>query len=1171
MRCSKCGTNNPSTNNFCAKCGNALAKQCAKCKAENPPTSDFCGKCGARLTNGVGAAAATSSLPRAAADDVRVAPEPTVADPGALEGERKTVTALFADIKGSMELMEDLDPEEARAIVDPALKLMIDGAHRYDGKIVQSTGDGIFALFGAPVAHEDHPQRALYAALRMQEELKRYSDRIRSEGRIPIQVRVGVNTGEVVVRSIRTDEAHTEYTPIGHSISLAARMEALAPIGSIAATDQTRKLCEGYFTFKSLGPTKVKGVSEPVSVYEVTGLGPLRTRLQRSAARGLTKFVGRRREMDALRHALEQAEAGHGRIVAAIAEPGVGKSRLFYEFKAVSQSGCMVLETFSVSHGKASAYQPVIELLCNYFRIGDEDDDRSRREKVAGRLTILDPSLDDTRPYIFALLGITELAEPHRQWEQNLDRLDEYLKQLQKNDPLAQMDPQIQHRRTLDAIKRILLRESLNQPLMVIFEDLHWIDEQTQGFLNLLADSLGTAKVLLMVNYRPEYSHQWNGKTYYTQLRLDPLGRESAEEMLSALLGDGKDLAPLKRLIIERTEGTPFFMEEMVQALFEEGVLQRNGTVKLARSMSAVKVPATVQAVLASRIDRLPAQEKQLLQTLAVLGREFPLGLVRKVWQHPHPRGTALAQQGASAAPLALSREQAGEGESELERMLSHLQLGEFIYEQPAVGDVEYVFKHALTQEVAYNSVLIERRRLLHESTGRAIESLFAERLDEHLEALAHHYSRASNGQKAAHYLRLAGQRAAQQSAFTHAIAQFRAALELLRNLPADHERLREELATELALAGTLLSYQGYGVTMEVERSYLRAREIATQLDDKSALLEVLGGLTIFYRFRLEMEKSRALGEEFLGHARAYAPDSLGTAHSSLAQTLPFLGEFELARHHYEQARSSGKFIRTAVGANAQPVLLAVGARILWILGYPAQALELNRQAVDLARREGHAHPILVALFLWTDLHRWLRDRSTVLKGAEELLARADEQGMSYVSASATALRGWALADGGSTHEGLAEMHRSLGAFDQAGWRVRTLECAALAEMYGRAGEIEAGLDLIERALDQVAVIGERISEAELHRIKGELLLIENATNQREAEKCFRTAIEIAQRQKAKSWELRATTSLARLLAQQGRQSEAHAMLAEIYGWFTEGFDTADLKDAKAILDELSA
>jgi class 3 adenylate cyclase len=405
-----------------------------------------------------------------------------------IDGERKTVTALFADIKGSMDLMEDLDPEEARAIVDPALKLMIDVVHRYGGYVVQSTGDGIFALFGAPAAHEDHPQRALYTAVRMQEEMRRYGDRMRAEGQTPIHVRIGINTGEVVVRSIQTGDGHAEYTPIGHSTSLAARLQTLATPGSTVISGYTRRFVEGYFQLKHLGPTRVKGVSEPVEVFEVTGLGPLRTRLQVAAKRGLTRFVGRERQMDALKHVADQARAGRGQIVAAMADPGVGKSRLFHEFKLVSQSAWMTLEGFSVSHGKATAYLPVLDLLHQYFAIETADDTRKRREKVGGKVLMLDRSLEDTLPYLFALLGLSE-----------------------RDDEIAQIGPQVRRRRMCEAIKRILLRESLNQPLIVIFEDLHWIDGETQSLLNLLADSLATARILLLVNYRPEYRHDWGG------------------------------------------------------------------------------------------------------------------------------------------------------------------------------------------------------------------------------------------------------------------------------------------------------------------------------------------------------------------------------------------------------------------------------------------------------------------------------------------------------------------------------------------------------------------------------------------------------------------------------------------------------------------------------------
>jgi class 3 adenylate cyclase len=386
MRCAKCGFENPDGAKFCIECASPFARRCSSCGTENPPRAKFCLEC----SKPIGLLPADSLGPReSSTSSVRVS---NTAGDAPLDGERKTVTALFADIKGSMDLMEDLDPEEARAIVDPALKLMIDAVHRYDGYIVQSTGDGIFALFGAPVAHEDHQQRALYAALRMQEEIKRFAERLRADKGLNLQVRVGANSGEVVVRSIQTGQ-HAEYTPIGHSTSLASRLQTLATPGAIAISEGLRKLIEGYFTLKALGPARIKGVSEPINIYEVMGLGPLRTRLQRAVGRGLTKFVGREREMEVLKHAADQAKSGRGQIVAAMADPGVGKSRLFFEFKATSQTGWMVLETFSVSHGKASAYLPVIDLLRNYFRIASEDDERTRREKVAGKITILDRTL----------------------------------------------------------------------------------------------------------------------------------------------------------------------------------------------------------------------------------------------------------------------------------------------------------------------------------------------------------------------------------------------------------------------------------------------------------------------------------------------------------------------------------------------------------------------------------------------------------------------------------------------------------------------------------------------------------------------------------------------------------------------------------------------------------
>jgi len=1111
MRCSKCGFENPAGMKFCGQCTAALALVCPKCHCENPPGFKFCGQCTTALAPAtVGPAPSRSPVTVREADDAAT-----------LEGERKTVTALFADIKGSMELIEDLDPEEARRLVDPALNLMMDAVHRYEGYVAQSTGDGIFALFGAPVAHEDHPQRALHAARRMQEDLKRYADKVREQGQPPLSVRVGVNSGEVVVRSIQTGDARTEYTPIGHSISLAARLQALAAPGSVVIGESVQKFVEGYFQLKALGASRIKGVSEPVNVYEVTGLGPLRTQLQRSVGRGLTKFVGREREMEALRHAAEQAKSGRGQIVAAMAEPGVGKSRLFFEFKATSKSGWMVLETVAVSHGKASVYLPVVDLLRNYFRIANEDDERTRREKVAGRITILDRSLEDTLPYLFSLLGIVE-----------------------GDDPLAQMDGQIRKRRTLEAIKRIVLRESLNQPLMLIFEDLHWIDEHTQELLNLLADSIATAKFLLLVNYRPEYTHQWNSKTYYTQLRLDPLGKASAEEMLSALLGDGKDLIPLKRLIIERTEGTPFFMEEIVQALFEDGVLQRNGAVKLARSMNAAKVPATVQAVLAARIDRLPAQEKELLQTLAVLGREFRLGLVQRVTRKP---------------------------EDELERMLSRLQAGEFIFEQPAAGDAEYTFKHALTQEVAYNALLVERRRVLHECAGDAIEVLYFARLDDHLAELAHHYGRSANLRKAVHYLRQAGNQALERSAYSEGRILLSRGLELLKELPDDTQRAREEIGLQTALAWLLFAMGAPGGS-EREAAVLRASELCERLGDDARLVEALTFLSNVRVNRAELQPARDLAEQAVAMAELVEnPGIVARAHYQLGQVFFYQGAYAASREQLEQAHElfgpgpyRNFFDAWYARWNAYYMVLVAA-----VSGYPDTALKRSREALSAARRSSDPDSIGVALHCHASLIWVLGDPRMALGTAEELLALSAEHDMPLLMLIGSCWRGWALAAHGQVEEGITALQRARAASAEAAL-VLLMVLHVLAEVYLWGRRSDEGLDAVADGLAQVRKTGAGSLEPELHRIKGDLLLLQGPPNAVEAERCFRQAVKITRDQSNRLWKLRATTSLARLLRDTGRRAEARSMLADIYGWFTEGFDTADLKDAKALLDELA-
>ena len=1159
MDCPHCGYHNKDGAKFCNECGNQLPLACRACSTENPPQSKFCNECGAALAGQVpspkpvlpapvpqaqvsiveGSRTQSQEIQPHALSPISYTPPHLVERIRAAaftDGERKTITALFADLKGSTALIEGLDPEEARAILDPALQVMMDAVHRYEGYVAQALGDGIFALFGAPIAHEDHPQRALYAALRMQEEMRRYGDQIRLKHGMPLAMRVGINTGEVVVRSIRKDDLHTDYVPVGHSTNLAARMEQMATPGSILITAYTHKLTDGYFAFKNLGQTQIKGVEEPLNVYEVLGAGPLRTRLQVAARRGLTRFIGRQSELGQLHKALEQAKAGQGQIVGVMGEPGLGKSRLFYEFKLLSPAGCLVLEAYSVSYGKASAYLPVIELLKSYFRIETQDDERTRREKVGGKVLMLDRSLEDILPYLLTLLGLEDPTAT-----------------------LHQMDAQIRRRRTFEALKQLFLRESLNQPLVLIFEDLHWIDSETLGFLDALSESVASAKLLLLTNYRPEYRHEWGSKNYYTQLRLAPLGRAEAKELLTFLLGNDSSLTGLKRLVLEKTQGTPFFMEEVVQTLAEEGVLSgERGQYRLVSAPAGIHLSPTVQGVLAARIDRLSAEEKALLQHLAVIGREFPLSLVRQVIGHP---------------------------EEDLYRLISALQTKEFLYEQPAFPEVEYLFKHALTQEVAYNSVLLERRKVLHEHTARALETLRLERLEEYYPELAHHYSRSGNAEKAIEYLHKAGQQATQRSANVEAITYFTTALELLPTLPVSQERTRRELTLQLALGVPLQATKGFG-SPEVGHTYERAHALCVELGHIPQLFPIVRGLCVFHNIQANLHKGYALAQQLLTLAEQAGGAGLQVeAHLALGAPLYWRGEFAAARTHFEAALaryepSHHREHLRLYGRDSRVFGLEYLARTMWCLGYPDQARQRAHEAVIWAQELGHAHSLTWALTtsLWIRLFRqeWREAREPI----DAVLAFATDHGFSVWVAHSRVNRGWLLVQQGQPHAGITELQHGLSGLRTTGTIVfEPFAHAPLVEAYGQTGQYEKGLQMVGEALHFADRHDDRVLEAEIHRLQGELLLAQEdgrllADRVRgktdEAEVCLRKAIELSQRQQAKSLELRASVSLARLWQQQGKTTEAHQMLSIIYNWFTEGFDTRDLQDAKALLEVLA-
>jgi class 3 adenylate cyclase/tetratricopeptide (TPR) repeat protein len=959
----------------------------------------------------------------------------------ALEGERKQVTVLFADLKGSMELLAERDPEEARQLLDPVLDRMMAAVHQYEGTVNQVMGDGIMALFGAPLAHEDHAVRACYAALRMQEAVKQYAAEVQRSHGVPLHIRVGLNAGEVVVRSIGSD-LHMDYTAVGQTTHLAARMEQMAMPGAILITPAVLGLVEGFVQVKALGAMPVRGLPDPVEVYEVTGGGVVRSRLQAAAGRGLTRFVGRQPELETLQRALVQAQTGHGQVVALVGEAGVGKSRLLYEFgHAHHTQGWLLLESASVSYGKATPYFPLVDLLKRYCHIEERDDPRTIRAKVTGQLLTLDEALQATIPALLTLLDA-----------------------LPADSPFLTLDPPQRRQRILQGLKRVLLRESQVQPLLLVFEDLHWIDAETQALLDSLVESLPTAQLLLLVNYRPEYQHGWGSKTFYTQLRLDPLPPASADEFLQALLGDDPSLAPLKQLLIARTEGNPFFLEESVRTLVETRVLVGEpGGYRLAQALPTIQVPATVQAVLAARIDRLPPEEKRLLQTAAVIGTEIPLPLLQAIAEVP---------------------------EDTLHRGLAHLQAAEFLYETRLFPDREYTFKHALTHEGAYSSLLLERRRALHARIVEAPEALAGDRVTEQVERLAHHALRGEVWDKALAYCRQAGEKAMARSAYHEAVGSFEQALSALPHVPEQRDTLEQAIDLRLALCSAL-SPSGNSGRMLV--SLREAESLAVALDDSRRLGQVSVLLSRHFYFMGAYDQSMAAGQRALALATASGDVVLhALANQRLGLAYGAQGDHRRAIDCHRQAVESldGAQRRERFGQVNLPAVhcWARLAESHAELGTFAEGRALGDEGLRMA--EAVAHPTSLMMALWGIGLLALRqgDLPRALPRLERAMGICqDVDSPVYFPRMATAL-GAAYTLGGRVADAMPLLTQALEQTTARETVAFPALCSLpLGEVQLLAGHLEEAHALAERALAHAREHQERSNQAWVLRLLGDI------------------------------------------------------------------------------------
>jgi len=899
VACPRCRTENPSSHRFCVECGQALPSACPRCGFVRDPGARFCGGCGQPIAAG--------DMPAGDRSPPHLA-EKVVAQRAAGEGgERKQVTVLYADVKGSLELLAHRDPEDGRRLLDPVLALMMDAVHRYEGTVTQVLGDGVMAIFGAPVAHENHAMRAVYAALRMHDRARRLTEDLGRPHGHDVQLRIGLNSGEVVVRSVGGD-LHMDYTAVGQTTYLAAQMERLARPGSTLLTAETARLAEGFLEAKPLAPVAVKGIAEPVAVRELIGPGPARHRLQAATVRGLSRFIGREAELGHLRQALQRARTGEGRLVALVGEPGVGKSRVIREFAdGPWMAEALVLEGRPIVYRKTPSWLPVVDALRRYVGIEPGDDARAMREKIASKTRALDRGLE---PAVPALLALADLEPDDPAWRA--------------------LDPPQRRRRIQEAVASVILAETRRQPVVLIIEDLQRIDEETQTLLDRLVERLSGARLLMVVAYRPEYHHHWGSRAGYVQLRIDPFPSGTARALLDGLLGPDPALEPLKGVLVERTDGNPLFLEESVRALAEtQALLGEPGARRLAQPLEAIDVPRSVQAVLAARIDRLSAEAKHVLQSASVIGKDVPYPVLEAIADLP---------------------------EEALRAGLGQLQAGELLHEASFFPEIEYTFKHALTHDVAYGSLLHETRRGLHARIVAAIERLYPSRLGEHVERLAYHALRGGLRDRAVEYLRQAGARAAARSAHREAVGFYEQALEILEADGPREDAIPTAIDLVFDLRASLAPLGEFTRTL----AHLRAaEERAEAAGDLRRLGWISAYLTqSYYTIGQQTDAIRAAHRALeIGEALGDDPLQIA-ANFGLGQAHHVLGDHQTAQRHLRRAVAAvdGPLRRERWGMAG---LVSVAAR-MWLaasladVGEFDEAIACARDALAIAQDADH-------------------------------------------------------------------------------------------------------------------------------------------------------------------------------------------------------------------------
>jgi predicted ATPase/class 3 adenylate cyclase len=1041
------------------------------------------------------------------------------------EAERRQLTVMFCDLAESTQLSQQLDPEDLREVIRAYQQTSAEVIHHFDGTIAQHLGDGLLIYFGWPVAHEDDARRALHAGLDLVDAITTsLNPRLEREHGVQLTVRLGIHTGPVVVGEMGGDGRH-ENLATGDTVNIAARLEGLAVPNTVVISQVTARLVRGMFALEDLGRHTLKGVAEPMLVFGVRG--PREAHEDESVATGLPFLVGRDEELGLLVRRWEQAKERLGQVVLVSGTAGIGKSRLVATLRAqVRQEGlpCIAFRCSSYHHN--SALYPVITHVERLLGFERDDTPATKLDKLERGLRPYSLPRDEVVPLVAALLSVP------------LD--DRY--------PALTLSPQQQKQQTLDALVAWMLEEAERQPVLVVWEDLHWADPSTLEMLGLVLEQTPTVPMLHVLTSRPEFAPPWPTRSHMTPITLTRLERPQVEALIMHL-ASGKTLpAEVVAHIVAKTDGVPLYVEELTKMLLGSDLLWEEAEhYVLTGPLVSVAIPDTLQDSLMARLDQMHTA-KEIAQRGAVLGREFAYAMLQ-----------AIATQDEATV-------QAG---------LAQLVAAELLYQRGRPPRARYRFKHALIQDAAYASLLRSTRQQVHEHVAHLLETRFPELVETQPELVAHHYTEGGCPDQAIVYWQRAGEQALQRSANQEAIGHLTTGLALVAVLPDTPARIQQELDMQMTLGPALMAVKGQAAP-EVEQTYTRARELCWQMAGAPQLFPVLWGLWRFYYNRAAIPTAHELGEQLLTLAQGQQDASLLlAAHQALGNTWYQIGENTRACTHLEQGIDledieQQRALAVRYGLSPTVHCLGIATRVLWALGYPDQALQRGHEACALAQELAHPPSIALALYLDVNLHLHIRQVDMVHEQTHALITLATEQGFAHWKGVGMFLQGWTLVAQDQREEGLVQMRQGMTEVLTMGAELyKPPFLIPLAEAYGTMGQVEEGLQTLAEARTVLEATGQRFYEAELYRLKGALRLQQADPDVPQAEACFQQALAIARRQEAKSWELRAATSLARLWQSQGKRQEAHDLLGPVYGWFTEGFDTADLVDAKVLLDEL--